>query len=64
MPTVWINIRFHKEKAAYMMTWSNQYLTYKASAAEDVEINLARPFDSENGRWRIDQGSLFDRECF
>lgn len=50
---------FSQGKAAYMMTWSNQYLTYKASAAEDVEINLARPFDSENGAMAYRPGFFY-----
>ncbi|WP_291290723.1 ABC transporter substrate-binding protein [Enterococcus sp.] len=50
---------FSQGKAAYMMTWSNQYLTYKASAADGVEMNLTRPFDSENGAMAYRPGFFY-----
>lgn len=40
---------FSTGKAGYMMTWSNQYLTYQASAAEGITFDLVKPFDSSNG---------------
>ncbi|WP_430609989.1 ABC transporter substrate-binding protein [Enterococcus sp. DIV0876] len=50
---------FSQGKAAYMMTWSNQYLTYKASAAEGVEMSLALPFDSSDGAMAYRPGFFY-----
>lgn len=50
---------FSSGKAAYMMTWSNQFLTYKASAAEGVDMKLARPFDSGNGAMSYRPGFFY-----
>lgn len=50
---------FSSGKAAYLMTWSNQFLTYKASAADGVEMNLARPFDSGDGAMAYRPGFFY-----
>lgn len=40
---------FSNGKAGYMMTWSNQYITYQQSAADGVKFDLVKPFDSKDG---------------
>ncbi|MCB5953171.1 extracellular solute-binding protein [Enterococcus sp. BWT-B8] len=49
---------FSLGEAAYLQTWTNQYVTYQESASDGVEFSLELPFDAEK------TGAMYYRPTF